>query len=278
VKCDGQTHSQHDIAEGIVNILVGFAPVKPAEFVVLTIRQTAAQVPTRAMPAEPTQPPSFTLVLPDGSGTKARVDEPAAPRAALVLAHGAGAGMHHPFMEAVAVGLAQRGIACLRFNFPFMDRASRRPDPPALAHAVVRAACAQAQSRWPQLPLFAGGKSYGGRMASQAQAAKPLPGVRGLVFIGFPLHPANRPGSGRAEHLAQVPLPMLFVQGTRDPLAELTLVRQVVERCAPRARLHIEEGADHAFHVLVRSGRTDARVLESMLDAIAGWMKGIAAH
>jgi predicted alpha/beta-hydrolase family hydrolase len=193
--------------------------------------------------------------------------------AGYVFAHGAGAGMGHAFMEAIATGLAERRIATLRFQFPFMEQGSKRPDPPAVAQAAVRAAVEEAAGKLPGLPLFAGGKSFGGRMTSQAQAAKPLAGVRGLVFVGFPLHPAGKPGTERAKHLAQVELPMLFLQGTRDELADLELVRSVVTPLGERATLHVVDGADHSFHVLVRSGRNDAQVREELLDTMAAWMR-----
>jgi predicted alpha/beta-hydrolase family hydrolase len=198
---------------------------------------------------------------------------PPGAEAAYVFAHGAGAGMGHAFMEAIAQGLAERGIATLRFQFPFMEQGSKRPDPPAVAQAAVRAAVEDAARQFPGLALFAGGKSFGGRMTSQAQAIKPLPGVRGLVFVGFPLHPAGKPGTDRGNHLVGVELPMLFLQGTRDELADLELVRSVVTPLAPRATLHVVDGADHAFHVLVRSGRDDAQVREELLDTMAAWMR-----
>jgi uncharacterized protein len=213
----------------------------------------------------------LTIAVPGGS-ISALLDLPPRPTACYVLAHGAGAGMTHPFMAALAAGLAGRGIAVLRFQFPFMEQGSKRPDAPAVAQAAVRAAVAEAASRWPGLPLFAGGKSFGGRMTSQAQAAQPLPGVRGLVFVGFPLHPAGKPASARAEHLAQVAVPMLFLQGTRDALADLALMRAVVGKLGHRATLHVVEGADHAFHVLVRSGRNDAQVIDELADAIVVWI------
>lgn len=200
-----------------------------------------------------------------------RVRAPPDALAGFVFAHGAGAGMAHPFMAAAAEGLAQRGVATLRYQFDYMERGSKRPDAPALAHAAVRAAVAAAAREWPGLPLVAGGKSFGGRMTSQAQAVAPLPGVRGLAFIGYPLHPAGRPGIDRAEHLAQTHVPLLFLQGTRDELAELTLLTGVVERLGARAELHLADDADHAFHVRARAGRTDAEVLASMLDALAAW-------
>jgi predicted alpha/beta-hydrolase family hydrolase len=216
------------------------------------------------------------ISLPDGSSVSALLDAPARPVAGYVFAHGAGAGMDHDFMRAAAQGLAERGVATLRFQFPFMEQASRRPDRPDLAQAAVRAAVAEAAQRLPELPWFAGGKSFGARMSSQAQAREPLPRVRGLVFFGFPLHPAGKPSRDRAAHLAQVTLPMLFLQGTRDALAELPLVRETVAGLAPRTTLHVVEGADHAFHVLVRSGRTDAQVLHEMLDTAAAWMSPAA--
>jgi predicted alpha/beta-hydrolase family hydrolase len=200
------------------------------------------------------------------------LDAPAAPRAVAVLAHGAGAGMDHPSMQRVATGLVERGFATLRFQFPYMERKSRRPDPPALCHATVRAAVAEAARLAPELPLFAGGRSFGGRMSSQAQALDPLPGVRGLFFLAFPLHPPERPGIERAVHLAAIDVPMLFLQGTQDELADLELLRPVVEQLGDRARLHVLQDADHAFHVPARSGRKDAAVLAEALDALSGWM------
>jgi predicted alpha/beta-hydrolase family hydrolase len=193
-------------------------------------------------------------------------DLPASAQACYVFAHGAGAGMEHGFMANVAGGLAQRGVATLRFQFPFMVQGSRRPDPPAVAHAAVRAAVVEAARRAPGLPLFAGGKSYGGRMTSQAQALEPLPLVRGLVCVGFPLHPSGKPSVERAAHLAAVRIPMLF-----------DLVRGTVASLGQHATLHVLEGADHAFHVLVRSGRNDTQLREELLDAMADWMKTIAA-
>jgi len=203
-----------------------------------------------------------------------RLDVPERPQAALVLAHGAGAGMDHAFMRAAAEGLAQRGVAVMRYEFPYMAQGLKRPDPPAVAHAAVREAVALANARWPSLPLFAGGKSFGARMTSQAQAAAPLERVQGLVFLGFPLHLAKAPAITRAQHLDAVALPMLFVQGTRDALAEMPLVEQVVSRLGDRATLVSLEGADHAFHVLKRSGGDDATTLARALDAVARWMRG----
>jgi uncharacterized protein len=199
-------------------------------------------------------------------------DRPETARAVFVLAHGAGAGMEHPSMQVVATGLTQRGIATLRYQFPYMERKSRRPDPPALCHATVRAAVAEATRLAPDLPLIAGGRSFGGRMTSQAQALAPLAGVRGLVFLAFPLHPAERPGTDRAAHLQEVDVPMLFIQGTRDALADLTLLRPLVERLGAHATLHLLEDADHSFHVPARSGRKDPEVQAAALDALCGWL------
>jgi len=190
-----------------------------------------------------------------------------------VFAHGAGAGMTHAFLAKAAAGLAARGIAVLRFDFPYMERGSKRPDPPKVAHAAVREAVDEARRQFPGVPLFAGGKSFGGRMTSQAQALSSLPDVRGLVFFGFPLHPAGKPSDERAVHLADVKVPMLFLQGTRDELADLSLLRPVVVRLGERATLATFEHADHSFHVPARSGRNDAEVMEALLDAMAEWMK-----
>jgi predicted alpha/beta-hydrolase family hydrolase len=218
-------------------------------------------------------PLSLTVPFSPGGPLAALLDSPPSPFACYVLAHGAGAGMDHAFLAELAQRLCGQGIAVLRFQFPFMQQGSRRPDPPAVAQSAVRAAVEEARRRFPALPLFAGGKSFGARMSSQAQAAGSLPGVRGLVFVGFPLHPAGKPGTARAGHLAQVDVPMLFLQGTRDALADLALVRDVVQPLAARATLHVVEGADHAFHVLVRSGRTDAQVLDELAATAAHWMR-----
>lgn len=196
---------------------------------------------------------------------------PAAARAAFVFAHGAGAGMAHSFMADFAQGLAARGIATLRYQFPYMERGAKRVDSPTLAQATVRAAVDAAARLSPGLPLLAGGKSFGGRMSSQAQAASPLPGVRGLVFVGFPLHPAKKPATERGDHLAQVRCPMLFLQGTRDELAELPLVTALVQGLGDRASLAVFDDADHSFHVRASSGRNDAQVREAMLDTVARW-------
>ena len=195
-------------------------------------------------------------------------------RACYVLAHGAGAGMNHPFMASVAVELWQRGIATLRYQFPYMERGAKRPDPPQLAHATVRAAIAAASHALPKLPLIAGGKSFGGRMTSQAQAQEPLPGVRALAFLGFPLHPAGKPSRERAKHLFDVRIPMLFLQGTRDTLAVLDELEPVCEALGDRATLKLFQDADHSFHVPARSGRKDAEVRGEVLDALAAWIDG----
>jgi len=175
-------------------------------------------------------------------------------------------------MEIVAAGLAERGIATLRYQFPYMEKGSKRPDAPKVAHAAVRAAVAEATRCCPALPLIAGGRSFGGRMTSQAQALLPLSGVRALAFLGFPLHPAGKPSSDRARHLADVKIPMLFLQGTRDALAELSLLEPVVKSLGSRATLHLLDGADHSFHVLKSSGRNDREVMDDALDAFAAWV------
>ena len=202
---------------------------------------------------------------------------PADADRALVLAHGAGAGMRHAFLEAVAERLAARRIATFRYQFPYMEAGRRAPSPKPVLLATVRAACARAAERWPELPLLAGGKSMGGRMTSLAAAAEPLPGVRGLVFLGFPLHAAGKPGSERGEHLAQVALPLLFLQGTRDKLAELELVRPLCADLGSRATLHVVEGGDHSFKVLKRSGRSEAEALDEVADAIRSFADALPA-
>ncbi len=212
------------------------------------------------------------IELDAGDSVSALLTTPARPTAGYVFAHGAGAGMAHRFMEDVARGLAEHGVATLRYQFPYMEKGSKRPDTPRVAHAAVRAAVEEALRRWPQLPLFAGGKSFGGRMSSQAQAATPLPGVRGLVFFGFPLHPAGKPAVERGEHLLQVGCPMLFLQGTRDELAETTLLRGLIGRLGERATLELVDDADHSFHVPARSGRTDAQVRAGLLETFVRWI------
>jgi predicted alpha/beta-hydrolase family hydrolase len=194
--------------------------------------------------------------------------------ALFVFAPGAGAGITHAFMEAIAAGLAERDIATLRYQFPYMERGSGRPDPPAVCHATVRAAIDEAARLLPGVPLFAGGKSFGGRMTSQAQASSPLPGVRGIIFLGFPLHLAKKPSDSRAAHLAEVRIPMLFLQGTRDALADLTLLEPVTRKLGELATLEKIEAADHGFHVLVRSGRTNEQVMTELLDKIHAWIRG----
>ena len=214
----------------------------------------------------------LTFAVGEGVGSvSALLLRPDVARLLYVLAHGAGAGMRHAFLESIAQRLAERGIATLRYQFPYMERRAGRPDPPAVAAATVRAAVTEAARAAPGLPLVAGGKSFGGRMTSTAQTEEPLPGVRGLVFLGFPLHPPGRPDDKRAEHLAQVRIPMLFLQGDRDEFADLTLLRPVVQRLGERATLHLVEGGDHSFHVLKRSGRTDAEVMGELVGAIADW-------
>jgi uncharacterized protein len=215
---------------------------------------------------------ALTLHVGESETVSALFLAPAQARACYVFAHGAGAGMTHSFMTAFAQGLAARDVATLRYQFPYMEKGSKRTDPPALAQATVRAAVAEAVGLCAGLPLFAGGKSFGGRMTSQAQAKTPLPGVRGLAFVGFPLHPAGKPGIERAAHLAEVAIPMLFLQGTRDELAGLGLVTSVVDGLGARATLALFDDADHSFHVRAKSGSNDTKVREAMLDATVAWM------
>ncbi|MBR0726028.1 alpha/beta hydrolase family protein [Bradyrhizobium manausense] len=198
--------------------------------------------------------------------------QPDSARACYVLAHGAGAGMRHASMDKIAEGLAKRGIATFRFNFPYMENKQGRPDQPAVAHAAVRAAVEEAARLCPGLKVVAGGKSFGGRMTSQAQSKAPLPGVKGLAFLGFPLHAAKKPSSERAEHLGSVAIPMLFLQGTRDGLADLSLLKPVVAALGEKATLHEIEGGDHSFAVLKKSGRTNDEALAEVLDTLAGWI------
>jgi predicted alpha/beta-hydrolase family hydrolase len=214
----------------------------------------------------------LTLTLEDGSTVSALLQAPKEARACYVFAHGAGAGMAHPFMAAVSAGLAKRQIACLRYQFPYMEKGSKRPDVPAVAHASVRAAVEEAARLLPGLPLVAGGKSFGGRMTSQAQAKDPMRSVLGILFFGFPLHPAGEPSKERAVHLAKVACPMLFLQGTRDELADFALISEVVDQLGGHATLMPIEDADHSFHVPAKSGRKDAEVLEGMLDVAAEWI------
>lgn len=204
--------------------------------------------------------------------------KPRKARACFVFAHGAGAGMSHIFMERIAAGLSARGIATLRYQFPFMEKGSRRPDSPTLAHAAVRAVVAEANKRCRGMPLVAGGKSFGGRMTSQAQALRPLTGVRGLVFFGFPLHPPDKPSATRAEHLSEVKIPMLFVQGTRDKLADTALLQSVSRNLGKRATVHLIDQADHAFHVPARTGQNDQDVMDDILDAFVIWLHTSRVH
>ena len=215
------------------------------------------------------------VVLPGGDPVRVWLRAPRGPLAGYVLAHGAGAGMHLGFMAAAAAGLAERGIASLRFQFPSMEQGKKRPDRPEVAQAAVRAAAEAAGALLPGVPLLAGGKSFGGRMTSQAQAAAALPGVRGLVFWGFPLHPAGKPGDARAAHLDGIGIPMLFLQGTRDALAEMSLLQPVVDRLGPVATLAPVAEADHGFHVPRRTGRTDEQVLAEMLDTMVAWSSSV---
>lgn len=218
------------------------------------------------------KPKEITIQL-DGDATVSGLWlPPPNATAAYVFAHGAGAGMAHKSMSAISDGLAERGIATLRYNFLYMERGSKRPDAPVLAHQAVRAAVDEASRLAPKLPLFAGGKSFGGRMTSQAQALAPLPQVRGLVFFGFPLHPAGKPSDERAKHLGDIQIPMLFLQGTNDALAELDLLKPVVKKLGRRATLALSEHADHSFHAPAKSGRKDSEVLAEICDAAARWM------
>jgi hypothetical protein len=203
------------------------------------------------------------------------LDAPADAWAGFMFAHGAGAGMRHPFMGSVAAGLAERGIAVLRYQFPYMEQGAKRPDRPPLAHATVRAAVAKAAKALPGLPLIAGGKSFGGRMTSQAQAIEALPGVTGLAFFGFPLHPAGKPSDERADHLFGVRVPMLFLQGTRDALADLDLLKPLVKKLGRRATLHLVAEGDHSFRVSAKTGVKPADVMDAILDTFGDWARRI---
>jgi uncharacterized protein len=222
-------------------------------------------------------PRPVTITIDDERGVSGLLQAPPEARACYVLAHGAGGGMAHPWMAAVAEGFAKRGVATLRYQFPYMEAGSKRPDAPKLAHATVRSAVAEASRLLPELVLLAGGKSFGGRMTSQAQAESPLPGVRGLVFLGFPLHRAGLPSDERGKHLFHVHIPMLFMQGTRDGLANLRLLQPLVEQLGARATLKVFRDADHSFHVPARSGRKDSEVRTEMLDALADWIEKLSA-
>jgi predicted alpha/beta-hydrolase family hydrolase len=218
---------------------------------------------------------SIIIAVGEGVQISGLMQWPARARAGYVLAHGAGAGMNHPFMAAIAGGLSSRGVAVLRYQFPYMQRGARRPDPPPLAQAAVRAAVAAAQRLAADIPLFAGGKSFGGRMTSQAQAKAALPGVAGLAFLGFPLHPAGAPSRDRASHLHDVQVPMLFLQGTRDPLAAIEEIDRVCASLGARATLKLFAGADHSFHVPAASGRKDADILNEVVDALVSWIEAL---
>ena len=204
------------------------------------------------------------------------LQRPPEARTCYVLAHGAGTGMKHPFLTGIAEGLADRGIGSFRYQFPYMERGSKRPDSPKLAQATVRAAVAEAARLLPNLALFAGGKSFGGRMTSQAQAESPLPGVRGLIFLGFPLHPPGQPAEKRAEHLFKIEIPMLFLQGARDDFAQLDLLQPVCTQLGPNTRLKLFEDADHSFHVPARTGRTDSQIRGELLDTLAHWVETVS--
>jgi hypothetical protein len=215
---------------------------------------------------------AITISLGSGGAVSGLWLAPAGASACLALAHGAGAGMAHRSMAAIADGLAARGVATLRYQFPYMERGSARVDPPAVAQAAVRAAVAEARTRAEPLPLFAGGRSFGGRMTSQAQAAAALEGVRGLIFFAFPLHPAGKPSVDRAAHLADVAIPMVFLQGSNDALAQQDLLERTVAGLEGRATLKLIDAADHSFHVPARTGRKDGEVLAEFLDTAAAWM------
>ena len=219
----------------------------------------------------------ISITVSDAVRVSGLLQNPPHARACYVLARGAGAGMDHPFMAAVATGLAQRGIGTLRYQFPYMERDAKRPDPPQLVQATVRAAVAAALALLPDYPLIAGGKSFGGRMTSQAQAKVPLQGVRGIAFLGFPLHPAGRPSQDRAAHLFDVQIPMLFLQGTRDTLASVDQIEPLCKKLGGRATLKLFADADHSFHVPARTGRNDAQVLGDVIDAFAAWFDSVIA-
>ena len=217
-------------------------------------------------------PQPATINVDDTHRVSGLLQTPREARACYVMAHGAGAGMAHPFMGTIANALAGNGIATLRYQFPYMEQGSKRPDTPKLAQATVRAAVAEASRLAPDLALFAGGKSFGGRMTSQAQAVSPLSGVRGLVFLGFPLHPAGRPSDERGAHLFDVQIPMLFLQGSRDQLADLPLLQTLSAKLGARATLKLFQDADHSFHVPARTGRKDSEVMAEMSQALADWI------
>jgi predicted alpha/beta-hydrolase family hydrolase len=230
-------------------------------------------MPTRAEHAR-TEATPVSIALPDGQTVSGLLSAAKGARAVYVLAHGAGAGMAHPFLAKMSTLLAERGIAVLRYQFPYMEKKSRRPDRPEVAEAAVRAAVAKAHELFPRLPIFAGGKSFGGRMTSNAEAHGAL-AVRGIVFLGFPLHPPGAPADTRAAHLKDVRVPMLFLQGTNDEFAGADLLKPVVRSLGKRATLHWIEGANHGFHVPKSSGRTDAEVMIDLADTISRWMDGV---
>jgi predicted alpha/beta-hydrolase family hydrolase len=227
---------------------------------------------------KPRRPQSVTITVDDAHQVSVLLQVPHGARACYVLAHGAGAGMSHPFMAAVANGLAERGIATMRYQFPYMEQGSKRPDAPKLAQATVRAAVAEAARLVPELALVAGGKSFGGRMTSQAQAASPLPSVQGLAFLGFPLHPPGQPSDERGYHLFEVKIPMLFLRGTRDAFADPQMLQALTQGLGTRATLKLFLDADHSFHVPARSGRKDAEVRAEMLDALADWIAEVISR
>jgi len=224
------------------------------------------------------EPQPVTIPVSDSQQVSGLLHGPPAARVCYVLAHGAGAGMTHPFLTAVANGLAERGIATLRYQFPYMEQGSKRPDSPKVAHAAVRAAVVEASRLLPKCALFAGGKSFGGRMTSQAQAASPLPGVCGLIFLGFPLHPPGQPSIERARHLYEAQLPMLFLQGTRDEFAKLQLLESICGDLGARATLKLFQDADHSFHVPARTGRKDSEVRCELLDGLADWVGTVMSN
>lgn len=232
----------------------------------------------RKDPAQGAHSLALAFAVDEGRRVSGLLEVPGQARAGYVLAHGAGAGMNHPFLDSVAKGLAARGIATLRYQFPYMEQRLRRPDTPKLAHATVRAAVAEARRLLPKLALFAGGKSFGGRMTSQAQAAAPLEGLKGLIFLGFPLHPPGQPSQERAQHLFDLQIPQLFLQGTRDEFARLDLLEGQVRQLGPRATLRLLDEANHSFHVPARTGRTDAQVLTEMLAAMAAWIDQVLSQ
>jgi uncharacterized protein len=213
-----------------------------------------------------------TIKITGGDPVSGILNKPKGAKACLILAHGAGAGMTHKHMEAAAEGLAERGVAVLRYNFPYMEKGGKRPDSPPIAEAAVRAAVAEAAKLAKGLPLFAGGRSFGGRMTSGAQSKDPLPNVAGLVFFAFPLHLAGKPSTDRAKHLSDIKIPMLFLSGSRDPLADLDLLNPTVKKLGPKAKLILAKDADHSFHVPAKTGRKDPEVLAEILDAAVTWM------